>query len=233
MTNNESVDMGEQGSVDKSRFLVKLTGVIAGGMFIDGYILGIIGTVIGGIALDLGMSLYWEGLIGASALIGIFIGGPLGGWLADKLGRKPLFTIDLLIFTVGSVLQFFVDSAWHLFLVRLLMGIAIGADYSVGWPLLAEFSPRRLRGRLMAFSEVAWYLGFMTAFIAGFLMTAVWSLDWRIVLGSSTPPTSSTSPTSKPARAPSGCCSPRPTGARRSSSPCSGSAWWHRTSPSP
>ena len=42
--------------------------------------------------------------LGASALIGIFIGGPLGGWLADKLGRKPLFTIDLAIFTVGSVL---------------------------------------------------------------------------------------------------------------------------------
>jgi len=187
ITNNELVDIDQQ-SVDKKRFLVKLTGVIAGGMFIDGYILGIIGTVIGAITLDLGMSLFWEGLIGASALIGIFIGGPLGGWLADKLGRKPLFTIDLLIFTVGSVLQFFVDSAWHLFLVRLLMGIAIGADYSVGWPLLAEFSPRRLRGRLMAFSEVAWYLGFMTAFIAGFLMTAVWSLDWRIVLGSSTLP---------------------------------------------
>ncbi|MFC9557917.1 MFS transporter [Rhodococcus sp. NPDC056960] len=188
MTNNESVDMGEQGSVDKSRFLVKLTGVIAGGMFIDGYILGIIGTVIGGLALDLGMSLFWEGLIGASALIGIFVGGPLGGWLADKLGRKPLFTIDLAIFTIGSVLQFFVDSAWQLFLVRLLMGIAIGADYSVGWPLLAEFAPARLRGRLMAMNEVAWYLGFMSAFVAGFLMTSVWSLDWRIVLGSSTIP---------------------------------------------
>ncbi|MDV7353305.1 MFS transporter [Rhodococcus oxybenzonivorans] len=185
---NESVDMDEQASADKKRFLVKLTGVIAGGMFIDGYILGIIGTVIGAITLDLQMSLFWEGLIGASALVGIFIGGPLGGWLADKLGRKPLFTIDLVIFTVGSVLQFFVDSTWQLFLVRLLMGIAIGADYSVGWPLLAEFAPARLRGRLMACNEVAWYLGFMAAFVAGFLMTAVWSLDWRIVLGSSTLP---------------------------------------------
>ena len=90
ITNNEPVDIDQQ-SVDKKRFLVKLTGVIAGGMFIDGYILGIIGTVIGALTLDLGMSLFWEGLIGASALIGIFIGGPLGGWLADKLGRKPLF----------------------------------------------------------------------------------------------------------------------------------------------
>src|SRR6476620_3744148 len=177
-----------QNPVDKQRFVVKLTGVIAGGMFIDGYILGIVGTVIGAMTVDLDMSLFWEGLIGASALVGIFVVGPLGGWLADKLGRKPLFAIDLAIFTIGSVLQFFVDSAWQLFLVRLLMGIAIGADYSVGWPLLAEFAPARLRGRLMAMNEVAWYLGFMSAFVAGFLMTSVWSLDWRIVLASSTIP---------------------------------------------
>lgn len=172
----------------KRRFRFKLTGVIAGGMFIDGYILGIVGTVIGVIAVDLNMSLIWEGLIGASALIGIFIGGPLGGWLADKLGRKPLFTIDLAVFIVGSVLQFFVDDAWQLFLVRLLMGVAIGADYSVGWPLLAEFAPKRIRGKLMSITEVAWYVGFVGAFIVGYIMTTAYDADWRIVLGTSTVP---------------------------------------------
>ena len=177
--------------VDKQRFLYRLTGVIAGGMFIDGYILGIIGTVIGTITLDLDMSVAWEGLIAASALVGIFIGGPLGGWLSDKLGRKPLFTIDLLIFLAGSVLQFFVDEAWQLFVVRLLMGVAIGADYSVGWPLLAEFSPARVRGKLLAFCEVAWYVGFVVAFVVGYIMTTAFTgffSDWRIILGTSTLP---------------------------------------------
>lgn len=187
-TNQESVSRNQQGSIDKQRFTTKLTGVIAGGMFIDGYILGVVGTVIAAITVDLDMSLFWEGLIGASALVGIFIGGPLGGWLADRLGRKPLFAIDLAIFIFGSVLQFFVDSAWQLFIVRLLMGIAIGADYSVGWPLLSEFSPRRLRGKLLAFCEVAWYVGFMFAFVVGYVMTTAFSVDWRIILGTSTIP---------------------------------------------
>ncbi|AKS36441.1 MFS transporter [Mycolicibacterium goodii] len=172
----------------KRRFRFKLTGVIAGGMFIDGYILGVIGTVIGVIAVDLNMSLVWEGLIGSSALVGIFIGGPLGGWLADKLGRKPLFTVDLAIFIIGSVLQFFVDSAWQLFLVRLLMGMAIGADYSVGWPLLAEFAPKRIRGKLMAITEVAWYVGFVSAFIVGYAVSTATDADWRLILGTSTVP---------------------------------------------
>ena len=128
-------------------------------MFIDGYILGIIGTVIGTIATDLNISVFWEGLIAASALLGIFIGGPLGGWAADKYGRKPLFMADILLFLFASALQFFVDSPDQLFWVRLLMGIAIGDEYSVGWPLMSEFAPARLRGRLLALSEVAWYVG--------------------------------------------------------------------------
>jgi putative MFS transporter len=174
--------------VNKRRFLIRLTTVIAGGMFLDGYILGIIGTVIGTLSTDLDLSLAWKGLIGASALIGIFIGGPLGGMLSDKFGRKPLFTVTLALFLVGSVLQFFVHEAWQLFLVRLLMGIAIGADYSVGWPMQAEFSPTRLRGRLLSFGEVAWYVGYVVAFIIGYLLVTYTSVDWRIILASSTVP---------------------------------------------
>ncbi|MEU6129897.1 MFS transporter [Saccharopolyspora sp. NPDC047091] len=172
---------------ERKRFLIRLTLVVAGGMFIDGYVLGIVGTVIGAITTDLHMSVYGEGLIGAAALIGIFAGGPLGGWLADRFGRKPMFTLDLALFVVGSVLQFFVDSSWQLFLVRLLMGVAIGAEYSISWPLMTEFAPARLRGRCLSFAEVAWYIGFVGAFIVGFALTAV-DADWRLVLGTSTVP---------------------------------------------
>jgi putative MFS transporter len=170
----------------KRRFLIRLAAVLVGGMFIDGYILGIIGTVIGQIGTDLEISPLYEGLIAASALLGIFIGSPLGGWAADKFGRKPMFMADMGLFVVGSALQFFVDSPLQLFLVRLLMGIAIGAEYSVGWPLMSEFAPARLRGTLLVLSEVGWYVGFMVAFIVGYVLTTTTDLDWRVVLGSST-----------------------------------------------
>ncbi|QUH02077.1 MFS transporter [Saccharopolyspora erythraea] len=186
MTNTAVEDTAPR-SVDRKRFLVRLTIVASGGMFIDGYVLGIVGPVIAAITADLNMSVYGEGLIGAAALIGIFAGGPLGGWLADKLGRKPMFTADLAIFVAGSVLQFFVDSSWQLFLVRLLMGVAIGAEYSIGWPLMAEFAPARLRGRCMSFAEVAWYIGFVAAFVVGYVLMAV-DTDWRVILGTSTLP---------------------------------------------
>ncbi|MFK0314096.1 MFS transporter [Pseudomonas sp. NPDC090233] len=175
---------------DKQRkFIIKLTTLISGGMLIDGFILGAIGIVMPAITNDLELSLAWQGLIGASALIGIFLGGPLGGYLADKIGRKPMFTIDLAIFLVGSVLQFFVTEAWQLFAVRLLMGVAIGADYAIGWPLLAEFAPARLRGKLLCVQEVGWYVGYLASYAIGWALTVSDTANWNVILGLSTIPT--------------------------------------------
>lgn len=172
----------------KRRFLYRLSAIIAGGMFIDGFILGGIGLVMPALTADLELSFVWQGLIGASALIGIFFGGPIGGYMADKIGRKPMFIVDLAIFLVGSAAQFFVAEAWQLFVIRLVMGMAIGADYAIGWPLLAEFSPAKLRGKLLAFQEVAWYIGYLGSYALGYWMASALSADWRVILGMSTVP---------------------------------------------
>jgi MFS transporter, putative metabolite transport protein len=98
---------------------------------------------------------------------------------------KPLFLADIMLFTIASAAQFFVHGPAQLFWVRLAMGIAIGAEYSVGWPLMSEFAPARLRGRLMGLTLIAWYTGFMVAYFIGFELNAA-GVSWRAILGSST-----------------------------------------------
>ncbi|HWM01048.1 MAG TPA: MFS transporter [Actinophytocola sp.] len=166
--------------------MYRLLLVLCGGMFLDGYILGIIGPVIGTITEELQFSSLWEGLIASAALLGILVGSPLGGWAGDKFGRKPMFMIDMLLFVAASAAQFIVDSPAQLFWVRLLMGVAIGMEYSVGWPLMAEFAPARLRGRLLGLTVVGWYVGFMVAFLVGFLLESGTDWGWRAILGTST-----------------------------------------------
>lgn len=184
----------ETSSAFKRTFMLRMIIVLTGGTFLDGYILGIVGPVSAKMTTELGISSFWEGLIAAGALFGILVGSPLGGWAGDKFGRKPLFMIDMALFVIASAMQFFVGSTdsllasppLQLFIVRLLMGIAIGTEYSVGWPLLSEFSPARMRGRLMGLTLIAWYAGFMFAFIVGYLLDRHTSLGWRNILGTST-----------------------------------------------
>ncbi|MFD8544439.1 MFS transporter [Streptomyces sp. NPDC059649] len=151
---------------------------------IDGYVIGGIGMAMAAITADLHLSVLMQGLIGASPLIGIFLGGPLFGWLADRIGRRPVFLADMLIFLVGSVLQFFVADGLQLFLIRLVMGIAIGGEYAIGAPLLSEYAPRRNRGRLLASLEVSWYVGYALATVVGALLADM-DGGWRWSLASS------------------------------------------------
>jgi MFS transporter, putative metabolite transport protein len=170
-----------------SPFHKRLALFASGGPFLDGYILSIIGVALVQITPQLGLSGTTEGLVGASALIGIFLGAFVGGWLTDKFGRQLLFTIDLIAIIVFSVAQFFVDGAFALIVMRLLIGMAVGADYPIATSLLAEFSPRKWRGPLLGAFVCMWFVGAAVAYIVGqFLL----ELDegWRWMLASAALP---------------------------------------------
>ena len=183
---NTHASRGGPSAASKRRFLIRMVTVLIGGMFLDGYVLGIVGPVSGTMAKDLQLTVVWQGMIAAAALIGILIGSPLGGVAADKWGRKPIFMFDIGLFAIASGMQFFVDSPVWLVVVRLLMGIAIGTEYAVGWPLMSEFSPTHLRGRLLGAMGIAWYAGFMVAFLIGHLLSEYTGLSWHFILGTST-----------------------------------------------
>jgi putative MFS transporter len=180
-----AIDTAESSAAFKRRFMWRLLAVLIGGMLLDGYILGVIGPVTEPMKTGLGMSTWEMSLVASAALFGILIGSPLGGWAGDKYGRKPLFMIDMGLFVLGSAMQFFVGSFEMALIVRLLMGIAIGAEYSVGWPLMSEFAPKELRGRLMAVTVLAWYAGFMIGYTVAYILNQQ-AVPWRIILGSST-----------------------------------------------
>ncbi len=170
------------------RFIIKFAWLMAGGMFIDGFVLGYIGALMPSITADLQLSTTWQGLIGAASLIGIFFGSPIGGYLADRFGRKPMFTFDLFIFLVCSIGQFFTSDPYTLFIIRLFMGIAIGIEYAVGWPMLAEFAPARIRGKLLALTETSWFVGYLASYTISFIMIEQHIGNWNIILGLSAIP---------------------------------------------
>src|SRR5215216_950942 len=169
-------------------FHYRMSAFVGGGQFIDGYILGVIAIGLVLMPADFGLTPTWKGLIGASALIGLFVGGIVFGWVTDLIGRKNLYTIDLLVFLVGSVAQFFVDTPLQLFLVRLVMGIAIGADYAVGPTYLAEFLPKRTRGHVLGSLVGMWTLGYVISLAVGVVGHDWGPGAWRWVLASSAIP---------------------------------------------
>lgn len=156
-----------------------------GGSFVDGYVLSIIGIAMLQVTGALELTEFWQGLIAASALIGVFFGGFIGGWLTDKLGRKKVYFIGPSLFIVCSLAQFWVESAWALFALRFVIGLAVGIEYPVATSLLVEFLPKKQRGPRLAALTILWFAGAAFAYVVGNAILNTGADDaWRYALAS-------------------------------------------------
>lgn len=155
-----------------------------GGSFVDGYVLSIIGVAMVQMSAGLSLNSFWQGMIAASALIGIFFGG------FRRLANRPLrpqtrVFVGPTLFILASVAQFWVESALVLFLLRFAIGIAVGIEYPVATSLLVEFLPKKNRGPRLATLTVLWFAGAATAYLAGEAILRQGGDDaWRLVLAS-------------------------------------------------
>jgi putative MFS transporter len=180
MTNHTSIE-----DVPLNGFHHLLSVRTGGGWVLDGYVLSIIGVAMVQLAGALQLSGFWQGMVAASALIGIFAGGFLGGVLTGRLGRRKLFFVGPAIFVVCSVAQFWAESGMALFILRFLIGVGVGFEYPVAGSLLVEFMPRKHRGPRLAMLTILWFAGAALAYIVGNLILGSGNADaWRLVLAS-------------------------------------------------
>lgn len=171
--------------VPLNRFHQLLTVRSGGGSFVDGYVLSIVGVAMVQASAALGMTGFWEGLIAASALIGIFAGGMVGGLLTDTFGRKRIFFVGPVLFIIFSLAQLWIDTPLALFACRFFLGVAVGIEYPVATALLVEFLPKANRGPRLATLTIMWFAGAATAYILGNAILSVGGQDgWRLAFAS-------------------------------------------------
>lgn len=163
-------------------FHVRIAIASSGGVFSDGYGLGIIGISLSGAELQLGLSPVWMGLLGGASLFGLFAGALLTGLAADRFGRRPIFAYNMALLGALSLLQGVVDSAAELLALRLAIGFLLGTDYVVSKAILTEFIPRRLRGRILGSLSIAWAGGYASAYLVGFSLAGAHPASWRWML---------------------------------------------------
>lgn len=156
----------------------------AGGPFLDGFALTIIGVALITLKPALEMDATDKGMVAAAALLGIFVGGSVFGFVTDKVGRQVMYVADLAVLTVASFASAFVSDVWQLIALRFILGIAIGADYPIASSLLAEFVPRRHRGRLLGALFVVWAAGAAAAVGVGWALAGLGEDSWRYMVAS-------------------------------------------------
>ncbi len=131
------------------------------------------------------LSDFWYGFTVASALIGTIVGSISVGKPSDWFGRKKtliVIAVFYFISAIGSALAW----NWFAFLgFRFLGGLAVGGATVVSPTYIAEISPARLRGRLVAVTQFNIVFGILLAFLSNYVITLfqLGSVEWRWMFG--------------------------------------------------
>lgn len=168
-------------------FLRKVTFFSSGGAFLDGYVLSIIGVALIQLTPLFGLDVGWSALLGASALAGIFAGTILGGYLTDIIGRKTMFTLDVIAIALLSLACVFMQGPLELTIMRFAIGFFVGADYPIATSLIAEYTPKDHRAKSMGMVSASWYMGATAAAVVGYAFINVEG-GWQWMLGSAIVP---------------------------------------------
>ncbi|MBQ8520987.1 MAG: MFS transporter [Bacteroides sp.] len=110
----------------------------------------------------------WLNFISANCL-GAAIGAIIGGFLADKYGRKFIFTYNLLVYMTGVLLIMCSFNFPMLLAGFLITGISVGAGVPASWTYISEASEVNNRGRNICISQMSWGLGPMCILLFGML----------------------------------------------------------------
>jgi MFS family permease len=151
---------------------------LAGWMF-DFYDLVLFSFLLVPIGHELKMTAGQEATLLGVALGGSGIGGIIFGYLSDRYGRRHVMTWTILVYSIGTGLTGFATGFWSILGFRLLTGLGVGGEWAVGHALLAESTPKHMRGRASALLQAGEPMGVGLAAIMGFLVAPV--IGWRTV----------------------------------------------------
>lgn len=156
------------------------------GFFTDAYDLFIIGIAMALIKTEWHPATLAVSLISSTALITSALGAVFFGRLADKLGRKKIYGMEVLLLAGGAIGTALAPNIWWLIALRGLLGFGVGGDYPVSATIMSEYAGRKHRGRMVAMVFSMQAVGLIVGpLVAVALLKSGLSHDliWRIMLG--------------------------------------------------
>jgi SP family arabinose:H+ symporter-like MFS transporter len=130
-----------------------------------------------------GLSPGLHGIAMASALYGTVVGSLLGGWPADRFGRKATLLWIGVLYFVGAVGSGLAPNVAVFIIARVIGGLGIGISTVVAPMYISEIAPPRYRGRLAGMFQFNIVFGILIAYVSNALLAGIGPNAWRWMLG--------------------------------------------------
>ncbi|MGE7602136.1 MFS transporter [Peribacillus sp. NPDC097675] len=158
----------------------KLLGVAGLGWMFDALDVGMLSFIIVALKQDWDLTSEQVGWIGSINSIGMAVGAILFGAMADRVGRKNVFIITLLLFSISSGLSAAVSTLSLFLVLRFLIGMGLGGELPVASTLVSESVEASKRGRVVVLLESFWAVGWLLAALISYFIIPAYG--WRVAL---------------------------------------------------
>ncbi|MGE7876779.1 MFS transporter [Peribacillus muralis] len=158
----------------------RLLGVAGLGWMFDALDVGMLSFIIVALKQEWGLSSEQVGWIGSINSIGMAVGAVFFGMMADRMGRKNVFIITLLLFSIASGLSAAVSTLSMFLILRFLIGMGLGGELPVASTLVSESVEASKRGRVVVLLESFWAVGWILAALISFFIIPAYG--WRVAL---------------------------------------------------
>ena len=169
--------------IDEQNINWKYVGVVsfiaAIGGLLFGFDTGVISGTIGGVVEEFRLNAWQEGFAVSNLIIACILGSVITGPLTDRYGRKKLLIIAGFLFTVSAVLSGMPQNYGQLIFARSIGGLGVGIASVLSPIYIAELSPARVRGVLVAVNQLAIVVGILLTYISNWLLVDMGVNSWR------------------------------------------------------
>ena len=165
------------------KFHYTLLWVIGLGWMFDAMDTGLISFILTTMADEWQMSAAEKGWVVSITFVGMAIGAVFAGGLADRIGRRTVFAMTLLIYSLATALCAFAPNLTWLLLFRFIVGLGLGGQLPVAVTLISEYIPAHVRGRFIVLLESFWGLGWLVAALMSYFVIPNYGWHIAFLLG--------------------------------------------------
>ncbi len=158
----------------------KLLGIAGVAWLFDAMDVGMLSFIIAALQKEWNLTSEQMGWIGSVNSIGMAVGALVFGIWADRIGRKNVLIITLLLFSLGSGFSALTTSLSIFLIFRFLIGMGLGGELPVASTLVSESVPAERRGRVVVLLESFWAAGWMIAALISYFVIPTYG--WQIAL---------------------------------------------------